>query len=135
MHFTVHQKVLFKHCDPAGIAFYPRYFEMINDAVEAMFADLLNWPFEEVHTKGAVPTASFKVDFKSPSRHGDNLDLKLHLLRLGGSSLTLKTTTLCEDELRFTAEQVIVCVNAEGRPTRWPAPVVTKINSIMEGAQ
>ena len=35
MSFTLTQKVLFKHCDPAGIVFYPRYFEMINDCVEA----------------------------------------------------------------------------------------------------
>ncbi|MEL6103010.1 MAG: acyl-CoA thioesterase, partial [Pseudomonadota bacterium] len=28
MSFQFLQKVLFKHCDPAGIVFYPRYFEM-----------------------------------------------------------------------------------------------------------
>ena len=35
--FTFLQKVQFKHYDPAGIVFYPRFIEMINDAVEAMF--------------------------------------------------------------------------------------------------
>ena len=27
----------FRHCDPAGIVFYPRYFEMMNDAIEIFF--------------------------------------------------------------------------------------------------
>jgi 4-hydroxybenzoyl-CoA thioesterase len=40
MAFVMNQKVLFKHCDPAGVVFYPRYFEMINDCVEALFDDI-----------------------------------------------------------------------------------------------
>jgi 4-hydroxybenzoyl-CoA thioesterase len=44
MLFSINQKVLFKHCDPAGIVFYPRYFEMINDCVEAFF-DEIGTPF------------------------------------------------------------------------------------------
>lgn len=134
MHFTFHQKVLFKHCDPAGIVFYPRYFEMINDAVEALFGDLLDWPFEEIHKTAAVPTASFKVDFKAPSRHGDHLELNLTLLRMGGSSLTLRTQAVAEGEMRFEAEQVLVCVNADGKPVRWPATLATKVNMILEDA-
>ena len=34
--FTAEMTVAFRHCDPAGIVFYPRYFEMINDFVEAL---------------------------------------------------------------------------------------------------
>ena len=33
MTFTTQRKVRFQHCDPAGIVFYPRYFEMINSVV------------------------------------------------------------------------------------------------------
>ncbi|CPO21707.1 4-hydroxybenzoyl CoA thioesterase [Bordetella pertussis] len=32
--FVSEVEVRFRHCDPAGIVFYPRYFEMINDFVE-----------------------------------------------------------------------------------------------------
>ena len=35
MGFEFRQTIGFKHCDPAGIVFYPRYFEMFNDCVEA----------------------------------------------------------------------------------------------------
>src|SRR5260370_493059 len=35
--FVSQVQVLFRHCDPAGIVFYPRYFEMVNDLVEEWF--------------------------------------------------------------------------------------------------
>ena len=39
MSFTTTRKVRFEHCDPAGIVFYPRYFEMINGTVEDWFEE------------------------------------------------------------------------------------------------
>ena len=132
MHFTFPQKVLFKHCDPAGIVFYPRFFEMINDAVEAMFSDLLGWPFEDIHPTGGVPTAAFNVQFKTPCRHGDHLELHLSLTRLGNSSLSLTTRAMRQGDLCLEAEQTLVCVDHDGRPTPWPKHVRTTIKDLME---
>ncbi|MCO5127369.1 MAG: hypothetical protein M9957_08845 [Rhodobacteraceae bacterium] len=33
-------RVGFNHCDPAGIVFYPRYFEMANTVCESFFMRL-----------------------------------------------------------------------------------------------
>ena len=132
MHFTLHQDVLFRHCDPAGIVFYPRYFEMINDTVEAFFNDLIGWPFNEMHRNGGVPTASFKVDFTKPSHHGDQLDLNLTIKRIGGSSMALQIIAVAGEETRFVADQVLVNVNETGRPTRWPDNVRKEIMNIVE---
>jgi 4-hydroxybenzoyl-CoA thioesterase len=134
MHFTLKQKVLFKHCDPAGIVFYPRYFEMINDAVEAMFADLLGWPFETMHPDHGVPTAHFDVSFKTPSRHGDRLDLDLSMTKLGGTSLGVQTHAHENGDTRFVSEQVLVCVNGAGQATRWPDAVRDRITNTMEAS-
>ena len=133
MHYSFPQKVLFKHCDPAGIVFYPRIFEMINDAVEAMFGELLSWPFETMPPESAVPTAQFNVRFKSPCRHGDHLVLALGLNHLGRTSLGLTTIARREDEVCFEADQVLVCVGADGQPAAWPAAVRDKIKAVMEG--
>ena len=38
--FATEILVRFQHCDPAGIVFYPRYFEMISQSVEEWFAAL-----------------------------------------------------------------------------------------------
>lgn len=132
MHFTQHQKVLFRHCDPAGIVFYPRYFEMINDAVEAMFDALLGWPFHEIHKDAGVPTVHFDVTFKAPSRQGDQLNLDLTLAKLGGSSLNIQTHAHQGGQTRFLADQTVVLVNASGAPTRWPDDLRQRMTDIME---
>lgn len=132
MHFSFPQKVLFKHCDPAGIVFYPRFFEMINDAVEALFSAALDWPFETIHPQHGVPTAEFNVRFKAACRHGDALVLGIELTRLGRSSLSLRTVARRDAEVCFEADQVLVCVDQDGRPTPWPEDVRAKINALME---
>ena len=132
MHFEIPQKVLFKHCDPAGIVFYPRFFEMINDAVEALFSDLLDWPFEMMHPDSGVPTAEFKVRFKVPCRHGDQLKLGIQITQLGRASLSLTTRALKDKTVCFEADQVLVCVGPEGRPVSWPKSVRQKITTLME---
>ena len=43
--FVSQVEVRFRHCDPAGIVFYPRYFEMINDFVEEWFDKGMGLPF------------------------------------------------------------------------------------------
>ncbi len=123
---------MFKHCDPAGIVFYPRYFEMINDAVEAMFDDLLGWPFEVIHKNGAVPTKSFDVDFKNPCRHGDRLRLDLSIKGFGRTSLTLEIDAMSEVDVRFTAKQVLVNTSSDGRPTPWPEGIRARLHQCLE---
>jgi acyl-CoA thioesterase FadM len=85
MAFTYPQRVRFQHCDPAGIVFFPRYFEMVNATVEEWFATRLDLPFSEMHgpTHGGVPTATIRADFTAPSRLGEMLDWTLVPRRLG----------------------------------------------------
>jgi 4-hydroxybenzoyl-CoA thioesterase len=120
MAYTFKQKVLFKHCDPAGIVFYPRYFEMINDAVEHFFADVLNAPFEDMHPNEGVPAIAIDVNFLAPSRHGDHLKLVLKPLNVGKTSLTLSVKAICGEQVRFEAN--ITVVHVEGpdlKPSPW----------------
>jgi 4-hydroxybenzoyl-CoA thioesterase len=120
MSFTWTQKVLFKHCDPAGIVFYPRYFEMINDCVEQFFESALHWPFEELHVDGAIPTVSSEVRFRAPSRHGDMLRFALSVAKLGDTSMVLDFTVHAGDELRLEGQSVLVRVGLDGKPKPWP---------------
>ena len=132
MHFTASQKVLFRHCDPAGIVFFPRYAEMVNDTVEALFAERFDWPFERIHRDGAVPTAQINLSFTAPSRHGDHLDLGVTVERIGGASLALTTRATCDGQTRFVAEQVLVYVDAQGIPQGWPDTFRRKVAELME---
>lgn len=127
LYFTFEQKVLFKHCDPAGIVFFPRYFEMINDCVEHFFSDALNWPFEDLLRTEGVPTADISTRFVAPSRHGEHLRLTLSVTRVGRTSLSYRIDATCDDETRFEAAATLVHVNLAGRPSPWPDEVRAKL--------
>ena len=132
MPFTFTQKILFKYCDPAGIVFYPRYFEMLNDCVETFFAQELLHPFEDMHPDSGVPTAQIEARFEAPCRHGDIVNIRLVCNKLGKSSLGLEFRAACNGQLRFSAHSTLVHINAEGRSTAWPDSLRTKITEFME---
>ena len=116
--------VRFGDCDPAGIVFYPRYFEMFNNLVEDWCAQGLGASFHElvmVRQLG-LPTVSVTTDFLAPSKLGDVLSAQLSVLKIGGASLTVAIRLLGEDGAeRVRASLVLVTMDiGQGRATRIP---------------
>lgn len=122
------QPILFRHCDPAGIVFYPRYFEFVNDLVEAWFDDGLGQPFAEMLRTHGVPTAEIAATFHAPSRHGETLDLALSVTRLGRSSAGIAVRGTHDGAPRFTTRSTLVYVGPDG-PVPWPGPLRAAIDS------
>ena len=69
----------FAHCDPAGIAYYPRYFELCDAAIEDWTAAVLGISRREMHVDRGLglPTVTLTADFAMPSRLGDMLDFTI----------------------------------------------------------
>ncbi|WP_210879506.1 acyl-CoA thioesterase [Roseovarius autotrophicus] len=132
MGYHVTQKMLFRHCDPAGIVFFPRYFEMVNDCLEAFFADALDWPWERLHGNGAVPTVQINTRFSAPSRQGEVLTLHLRLRAVGRTSLSYTLTADCHGEIRFETRATLVNVGPDGRPVPWPDAIRDKLTQRTE---
>ena len=65
--------VRFGHCDPAGIVFYPRYFEMLNALIEDWFTHGLGVDYAQLlgPRRIGVPTVSLQSRFVRVSRMGD----------------------------------------------------------------
>lgn len=122
MSFRHRIRIEFNHCDPAGMVFYPRYFEMTNSVCENFFDQVLGYPYSRIAVDqgGGVPTVRLGAEFLRPSRLGDLVDFDLEVLRIGGSSLDLRITGRCGDELRMRADLRLVWISPEGRATRWP---------------
>jgi 4-hydroxybenzoyl-CoA thioesterase len=130
-------KVMFQHCDPAGIVFYPRYFEMINATVEDWFEEGVGVPFAAMHGPRAfaIPAARIEARFGKPSRLGDLLDVRLAVTRLGRSAMDLALTALGPDGPRVEASLTIVHVDRGSmRPTAWPADIRARVEDLMRGA-
>ena len=121
--FQREQRVRFGHCDPAGIVFYPRYFEMLNELIEDWFATGLGLPLDELigQRRLGVPTAQLDTRFLRVSRHGDRLMQRIHLERLGRSSLGLRIAFDGDDGPRVEFTQVLVCTSLDThRPQPFP---------------
>lgn len=89
--FKVTRKIRFGQTDAAGITYYPRLVEMINDIVEDFFADAVKFSYKEmiVDTDYGVPTVNLNVTFKRPAELEDYVDWYLNLTKIGKSSFTV----------------------------------------------
>jgi len=85
--FIKTEKIKFKHVDYAGIVFYPRFLEMLNDLVEDWFEEALDRPFSKMHETNGIPTVDLKIQFKNPARLGQVLQKKLWVKNLGFASV------------------------------------------------
>ena len=109
--------VRFAHCDPAGIVFYARYFEMINGVVEDWFEDALEASFSGLlfHRNLATPTVHFEVDFPNRSMMGDRLTFATSVTRMGRSSFDLNHEVSCRGELRMQVYQTLLFTDGNAR--------------------
>ncbi|MBL4801171.1 MAG: acyl-CoA thioesterase [Emcibacter sp.] len=128
--FSTEIVVRFNHVDPAGIVFYPRYYEMINQATEIWFEDALDYPYPQMFTEGwAVPMAHLESSFKNPSYLNDRLDYALGITKIGRSRIDMSIITSCKDEVRFLTRLSVVWVNCEKMKS---APIPDDLRAKME---
>ncbi|MCH8531143.1 MAG: acyl-CoA thioesterase [Saccharospirillum sp.] len=135
MSYQTQVKVRFGHCDPAGIVYFPRYYEMLNGVVEDWFAERIGFDFRALHgeLQSGVPTAHIETDFKAPSRLGDWLTFELKALSLGRASLALSIGVHCGDELRLHYQSTLVCVDMRtGKAMRWPDALAQRLTQELE---
>jgi 4-hydroxybenzoyl-CoA thioesterase len=126
-------QIEFGHCDPAGIVFYPRYFEMINSLCENFFKDIGQFPYHRMMAQHqGVPTARVEVDFHHPSRLGEVLDFRLEIARLGTSSITFGITAWEQGINRFTCALTLVWVSPQLRAEPWPDDLRARLAAFME---
>lgn len=117
MIFSVEYLIRFQHCDPAGIVFYPRYYEMLNQVVEDWFAEGLRWSFAEMARQRSegVPLVHSACDFMQASQIGERVTFALELTRLGRKSFALTITGSCGGTPRLRANMVLVYVRTTDR--------------------
>jgi 4-hydroxybenzoyl-CoA thioesterase len=135
MTFQWRRKVRFRDCDPAGIVFYPRYFEMMNDLVETFFDEGIGWSFGAMHVEDGlgVPMGQIAARFTAPSRLGDVLDWRLSLSRLGGATADLVMVAEGAGVRRLRATGTLVCVDIAAMTSRrWPDRIRARLTEYLE---
>jgi 4-hydroxybenzoyl-CoA thioesterase len=109
--FSVEYPILFSHCDPAGIVYFPRFFDLLHRAMEDWFTFGLEERFADfiVKKRLGIPTVRTQVDFVGPARFGDSLRIELRVLKLGRSSIELGIDAFVGDQPCFKARHTVCC--------------------------
>lgn len=133
--FVSEVSVRFRHCDPAGIVFYPRYFEMINDFVEEWFDKGMGLSFHTLHVGRRIgtPLVSVQCDFVAPSRWHETLRQELVVRRLGGASFDAAVSFFGPDgAIRLKASLTIVTVDMDRmRSTAMPEDLRQRMQAFL----
>ena len=135
MIFKLPVQIRFAHCDPAGIVFYPRYFEIFNTVIEDWCEHGLASSFREMHMQRGygLPTAHVECTFLKPSELGETLQAHLTVTRLGNTSLHIEINLFGPDEVqRLSANMVLVLMDMTTRkPLPLPEQLRQKMNQYM----
>jgi 4-hydroxybenzoyl-CoA thioesterase len=121
----------FAHCDPAGIAYYPRYFELCDAAIEDWTTAVLGIDRRTMHQGMGLglPTVTLHAEFAAPSRLGDRLDFAVTVTRVGQSSIDLAVDISCASEQRFSVRYTQVLTDlAKGASRIWPPQLLDRLN-------
>ncbi len=132
--FVMQRKIRFGDTDPAGIVFYPRYFEMLNETMEDFCEDALGLSFRRMHgdLRMGIPLLRVTSEFMAPSRLGDLVRFELTLLEFGRTSFAVQIEALAETELRLRARLLPVFMSLDtGRPVPPPADVAERLRGLL----
>jgi 4-hydroxybenzoyl-CoA thioesterase len=126
MKHVVQQRIKFGHCDPAQIAYYPRYFEWFHDAFEAMFEPITGTHYAKlIQTHGiGYPAVQVACDYRAPARWGEQVDLEIFLSRLSERSATFEYRVRRDETLLATASVKIASMDLK---TQRSAPIPASV--------
>jgi acyl-CoA thioesterase FadM len=108
-------RVRFSHCDPAGIVYFARYFDMLNGVVEDWFSAALGLDYHAFirDRRVGLGYAHAGIDYARPGRMGETLTFVPLVERIGGGSLSLSVPAYAGGEGALAARLVIATTDLD----------------------
>jgi 4-hydroxybenzoyl-CoA thioesterase len=99
-------------CDPAGIVYFPRYFEMFDACTRALFeqAGLFKRDMLKTYGIAGIPVVDMKARFMIPSRFGDDVEVESAVSKWGNSSFVVRHRLLKGDAMAIECFETRVWV-------------------------
>jgi len=108
------RRVDFPMLDLAGIAFYPRIFDLAHRFFEESWEVMcgVDYPYILTEMNIGFPIVSIKSNFHAPLKYGDIVTATIWISKVGGKSCTWQYEFHNQNEqLLWTSEQTTVCVD------------------------
>ncbi|WP_420395038.1 acyl-CoA thioesterase [Nioella sp.] len=92
----------FRHgqCDPAGIVYTPKFFDLFNRVIEEWFDDVLGIPYQEVigPRRTGLGYVSASATFFTPCMMGEEVDILVAVNKVGTKSYGLTLHALKDEQ-------------------------------------
>ncbi|PRY75112.1 acyl-CoA thioesterase [Marivita geojedonensis] len=132
--YTYVHDVMLRDCEPSGIVFLPRYFDMVHTVIENWLDEALDWPMSQIQGSDglSVPFVNISADFPAPSRLGDRLTWRLAVREMRRSSMWLELTGTTGAETRVEVTGTLVLSEAVAlRTRRWPDAITERVKDYL----
>lgn len=129
--FRVQRLIRFSHTDPAGIVYFPVYFDMFNGVVEDWFTHALGLNYAQMilERRLGLPIVHAECDFLVPSRMGETLTMGVIVEKIGRSSLKIRINAEIGDQLRLSGGLTVVTTSLDNFG---PMPIPSDLRDAME---
>lgn len=119
-------------CDPAGIIFYPRYFEIFDTSTTVLIERALGMnkiDYLKAYTFAGHPVIETRARFRQPTRYGDEVQIETTLVKCGESRLELEHRITKAGTLAVEGSETRVwAVNDPDDPERMkPQPIAPEV--------
>ncbi len=120
-------RVYYEDTDMAGIVYYANYLKFAergrSDAVRDMGIDQ-----NEMKAAGLVfAVRSVQADYHKAARFGDELRVETVTGKVSGASLEMRQRILRVDDLVFSGNFKVACMDLSGKAARLPADIRQKL--------
>jgi 4-hydroxybenzoyl-CoA thioesterase len=113
--FLQQKRIRFQHCDPAGLVFYPKIFELASEVIEDWFLEWSGYTAYEFHKveHRSLPTVKTTCEFFDQVRVSDELDFALAVSEVGRSSIQLTVSAARAGKPCFLVSSTLVQVGLD----------------------
>jgi 4-hydroxybenzoyl-CoA thioesterase len=129
-------RIEWRHCDPAGIVFYPRYFAIFDTSTTYLFEKAIGmtkFHFLKHYNFVGYPMVDTRAKFHIPARFGDDVEVRTAVTEVKRSSFSIEHQIIKDGQLAVEGWETRVWVGKDPadpekiKSTPIPAEVVAKL--------
>jgi acyl-CoA thioester hydrolase len=119
--FSITCRVYYEDTDAGGVVYHANYLKFAERARTEMLREA-GWdrPRQEKELGIAFFVRQAEIDYRAPARLDDLLRTTAEIVAIGNTSLTLRQVVSREDKVLVEIKIVLVAVNKDGKPVRFP---------------
>ncbi len=127
MSVTWSAPVRFVECDQQGVVFNAHYLVWADEAATAWWASI-GLPWDEIAARADPVVKASSLEWSTPVRWGDTVEVDAAAERLGRTSVTVRFTVRVGERVCCVVRNTYVCITPAGKAP-WPDDVRARLSA------